>query len=59
MSTFTHFSSERANNLKQAIRALYRDRILADYSTLRVDRITAREAYRLAKNAFRYLEVKS
>ena len=54
----TQFSEERLRNMARRISSLYRNRIEADYSLLRVDRVSAKESYRLAESLFRYLGVK-
>ena len=53
----TQFSDERRANLSTAVRALYRYRLQADYSLVRMDREITRESHRLADNVFRYLGV--
>lgn len=54
---FTHFGSERTANLVWYVRNLYRDRIDADYSLLRVDRQSGTKSYRAAAKVFQYLGV--
>ena len=54
---FTHFSSGRALNLARLVRSLYRDRIAADYSLLRVDKQSAKASYRAAEKIFEYMGV--
>jgi uncharacterized protein (UPF0332 family) len=56
-SYFTHFSDERQKHLRDYVKSVYRDRIGADYSLLRVDKQTAKESYRATEKVFRYLGV--
>ena len=55
---FGHFSDEKKKNLIGYVKRLYRDRIVADYSQLRVDQQSAKGSYRSAEKIFAYLEVK-
>lgn len=52
---FTHFSPEKVANLIRYVRDLYRDRIAADYSLLRVDKQSAKASYRAAEKNFEYM----
>lgn len=54
---FVHFSEERRAHFARRVADLYRDRVAADYSLLRVDRMAAKEAFRLTESIFRYLGV--
>lgn len=54
---FAQFTEERRINFRKTIAELYRDRIAADYSDLRVDREAAKDAHRRAENVFRYLGI--
>ena len=53
----THFSVDRQTHLRNYVRNVYRDRIGADYSLLRVDKQSAKETYRATEKVFRYLGV--
>ena len=52
---FTHFSPERMDNFVGYVKGLYRDRIAADYSLLRVDRQSGTKSYRAAEKVFECL----
>ena len=54
---FTHFSIERQRHIRNYVRNVYRDRIGADYSLLRVDKQSAKETYRATEKVFRNLGV--
>ncbi len=54
----TQFSEKRRGNLAQTMSELYRDRLGADYSVLRVDKAAARELYRRATRVLTYFGVK-
>ncbi len=52
---FVHFSEERRRNFARRVNNIYRDRLAADYSLLRIDKAAAKETYRLTESIFRYL----
>jgi uncharacterized protein (UPF0332 family) len=54
---FTQFSQEKLTNFVGYVRSLYRDRLAADYSLLRVDRQSGTKSYRAAEKVFHYLGV--
>ncbi len=56
---FTHYSIERQMHLRNYVRSVYRDRIGADYSLLRVVKQIAKETYRATEKVFRYLGVEN
>jgi len=56
---FTHFSSEKRENLIRVLLHLYGARIGSDYSPLRVDRETAKSAFRDAEYIFKIVGTKT
>ena len=54
---FTQLSPDRRKHLIGFVVGLYRDRLIADYSLSRVDKLSAKETYRAAEKIFRYLGV--
>ncbi len=54
---FKHFSQEKISNMTRYVRNSYRDRIVADYSLLRIDKQAARASHQAAGKMFQYLGV--